>query len=370
MRMILVFSLTVAALTGCGGGETAAVETSPACSLRVTDSIGIELGDSDYVFGAILGLEFMPGGGFAVLDRAACNVRLFDDAGTHTGTISGPGSGPGQLVLPYGLLVWSNGDIGIIDPYQGGLLKFSREGDYLGLVAEMTHNIPFNPRMAGDTAFVAHRTEIVQDGDQATIEAFLGRFPMTWEPSHKYVSSSMPFDPVNLAGFLLEVFFYSQWTVDRSGGTVYAAPFDDGRYRILAFQISGGEPSVIEMETEPVPKTEEEIRLERAYIEEYLTTAEGGEPAYDVSCDPWPFHLPIAGMEADDGGNLWVLRGDMDEVFFDVWDSGGKLAGCFVLPGFPTGDMRFRIRGDLMLLYEENPVNFQKIYFIDIPPIN
>ncbi|OPL19196.1 MAG: hypothetical protein AVO35_12145 [Candidatus Aegiribacteria sp. MLS_C] len=365
MRIILVSFLAVA-LAGCGGDETAAVEASPACSLRVTDSIGIELGDSAYVFGAILGLEFMPGGGFAVLDRAACSVRLYDDTGTHAGTISGPGSGPGQLVLPYGLLVWSNGDIGIIDPYQGGLLKFSSEGEYLGLAAEMTHNIPFNPRMAGDTAFVAYRTETVQDGDRATIEAFLGRFPLSWEPSHKYVSNSIPLDPETLAGFLLEVFFYSQWTVDRERGVVYAAPFDHGRYRILAFPAGGGEPSVIEMETEPVPKTEEEIRLERAYIEEYLTTAEGGEPAYDVSCDPWPFHLPIAGMEADDRGNLWVLRGDRDEVFFDVWDSDGRFVRNCVLPGFPAGDLRYRIRGDLMLLYEENPENYQKIYFIAI----
>lgn len=352
---------------GCGKPPGPSDTGVPVCNLSMMDSVGVELGDSAYVFGGIMGLEFMPDGGFAVLDRATCNVRLFDPNGEHTLTIGRRGSGPGEIIQPYGLLVWSNGDIGVIDPFQGGLLRFSRAGEYQGIVFQATHNIPFDPHMIGDTAYIARRTTIEPEGDQVFMEAFLGRFPMTWEPSHKYLSTRVPLDPSAMADFLLRDFFYSSWTVDQLNGKLYAAPFQEGAYRILVFPVEGGEPEVITLETEPVAKTEEEIRLERAFIASYLTAAEGGNPMYDVNCTPWPYRIPIAGMTVDDSGNLWVLRGDVDHAFFNVWSSGGERLFDAALPGFPGGDLRVRIRGERMLLYRENPVDFQKIYLVAIP---
>lgn len=367
-KLLMSIVLATLALLFACGEEAGNIETTmPICTLTVLDSVGVEIGDSAYVFGAILGLEFMPGGGFAVLDRVSCNVRLYDDRGIHQTTIAGSGSGPGEIVQPYGLFVWSNGDIGIMDPYRGGLQKFTREGEYLGTVIDVIRNVPLNPRMIGDTAYVAYRTRINPDGDNATVETFLGYFPMTWEPSHKYLSHTLPLDLNRMADFFLEQFFYTFWTIDRVNGLVYAAPFDEGEYRILAFPLEGGEPEVIEMETSPVPKTEAEIELERAFVAEYLTAAEGGEAPYNMHCEPWPYRLPIAGMEVDDDGNLWVLRGDRDDVVFDVWDrSGTRVTEC-LLPGLEWGDLNFRIRGGRMLLYRENPLDYQKIYIVQIP---
>lgn len=367
MRMLRLLVLPFLCLLGCGGTGTPAEPEIPLCNLSLVDSVGVELGDSAYVFGGIIGLEFMPGGGFAVLDRALCNVRLYTEDGDHALTIGRRGSGPGEIIQPFGLLVWSNGDLGVIDPFQGGLLRFGPDGEYLELVFQATHNIPFDPRMVGDTAYIARRTTIEAEGDQVFMESFLGRFPMTWEPSHKYLSTRVPLDPSSMADFLLRDFFYSSWALDRNNGRLYAAPFQDGAYRILVFPVSGGEPDVITMETVPVAKTEEEIRLEKAFIASYLTAAEGGNPMYDVNCNPWPYRIPIAGMEVDDGGNLWVLRGDTDQVFFNVWSAAGERLYDTVLPDFPTGDLRFRIRGDRMLLYSENPADYQQIYIVAIP---
>lgn len=357
----------VALLLACGEEAGHDERMALPCTLAVVDSVGVELEDSAYVFGAILGLEFMPGGGFAVLDRVSRNVRLYDGRGVHQTTIAGSGSGPGEIVQPYGLFVWSSGDIGIMDPYRGGLQKFTAEGEYLGTVIDVTRNVPLNPRMIGDSGYVAYRTRINPDGDNAAVETFLGYFPMTWEPSHKYLSRTVPLDLNRMADFFLEQFFYSFWAVDRVNGLVYAAPFDEGEYRILAFPLEGGEPEVIEMETSPVPRTDAEIEMERAFVAEYLTAAEGGEAPYSMDCEPWPYRLPISGMEVDDTGKLWVLRGDRDEVIFDVWDrSGTRLAEC-LLPGLERGDLNFRIRGERMLIYRENPPDYQKIYIVEIP---
>lgn len=368
MKLIISAAIAFPLFLGCSEApsddDLAGV---PLLTLPVIDSVGVEYGDEDYVFGAITGLEFMPDGGFAVLDRVSCNVRIYDDRGVHRGTIGRQGSGPGEIVQPYGLFVWSSGDIGIMDPFQGGLQRFGRDGEFLGLEMEVFQNVPLDPRMVGDTAYIAYRTAIVTRNDQLTVEAFLGRFPMTWEPSYRYISDSVPLDPSDLTGFLLEVFFYTHWTIDRENGTVYVAPFSEGEYRVLAFPLEGGDPSVMEMETVPVPKTEEEIRLERAFVAEYLSIAEGGDPMYDVQCDPWPYRLPIAGLAADGLGRLWVLRGDRDGVFFNVWDpSGGRLFDA-VIPEFGSGDLRFIAGRDRMLMYRENPEDYQKIYFVEIP---
>lgn len=367
MKKVRVLSLLAVLAAGCGQQQLPAEQQIPLCNLSVLDSVGVELGDSAYIFGGIMGVEFLPGGGFAVLDRATCNIRLFTDTGEHTATIGRRGTGPGEIVQPYGLLVWSNGDLGVIDPFQGGLLRFSQNGEYLGIVFEATHNIPFDPRMVGDTAYIAQRTAIETDGDQAFMETYLGFFPMSHDPAHKYISERTALDPSTMAEYILHSFFYSSWAVDTETGTLYAAPFHEGEYRILAFPCGGGEPRVMGMEVEPVAKTPEEIELERAFVASYLTAAEGGNPMYDVNCDPWPYKLPVEGMFVDDSGNLWVLRGDTGEVLFNVWSSAGERSFDVALPGFEAGDYGFRIRGDRMLLWRENPTDYQKIYLVAIP---
>ncbi len=364
--MRILVSLAVLAF-GCGRQQLPAETEIPLCNLSILDSVGVELGDSAYIFGGIMGIEFMPDGGFAVLDRATCNIRLFTEMGEHTATIGRRGTGPGEIVQPYGLLLWSNGDLGVIDPFQGGLLRFSPGGEYMGIVFEATHNIPFDPRMVGDTAYIARRTAIETEGDQTFMETYLGFFPMSHEPSLKYISDRVPLDPASMADYILHNFFYSSWAVDPASGTLYAAPFHEGEYRILAFPFEGGDPRVIGMEVEPVAKTPEEIELEKAFVASYLTAAEGGNPMYDVNCEPWPFKLPVEGMYVDDSGNLWVLRGDTGEVLFNVWNSSGERIFDVALPGFAAGDHSFRIQGDRMLLWRENPTDYQKIYIIAIP---
>jgi hypothetical protein len=365
-RLIFVIS-GVLLISGCENAAIPAESGVSLCTLSIIDSVGVELGDSAYIFGAILGAEFMPFGGFAVLDRAAGNIRLYSDTGSHQRTISRGGSGPGEIVQAYGLIVWPNGDMGVFDPYQGGLMRFNPGGEYLGLQFEAVQNIPLDPVMVGDSSYVAMRSAIHHENDQVFVESFLGSFPMTWEPSVKYISDLTLFDPSGLGDFLISTFFYRPWTVDRRRGTVYVAPYDQGRYSIMVFNPDGSSGGVLTLPTVPVEKTPDEIAGEREYIAAFLTAAEGGDPMYNVWCDPLPFKHPVGSMTVDDAGNLWVLRGDRDDVFFNVWNASGEHAFDCVLPGVPGGDIRFRVSGNRMLLYRENPLDYQKIYIIAVP---
>ncbi len=92
----LLFALPIVLATGCGEVSPEAPSTSG--ELTILDTIGVEFVDPNYTFNAIMGMEFLPDGGFAVLDRAMGNIRVFSPSGEFLRDISAPGSGPGEVV--------------------------------------------------------------------------------------------------------------------------------------------------------------------------------------------------------------------------------------------------------------------------------
>ncbi len=100
----LLFALPILLAAGCGEVSPEAPATSG--ELTILDTIGVDFGDPHYTFGAIMGMEFLPDGGFAVLDRAMGNIRVYSPTGEFLRDISSPGSGPGQVVQAYGMLLF------------------------------------------------------------------------------------------------------------------------------------------------------------------------------------------------------------------------------------------------------------------------
>ena len=118
--MVLMFSVLIFALA-CGeqpaddestegNGEGIAVaETAeyvlPEADVYLTlsDSIGIELGDSNYVFGQIAGADITSKGEIAILDYQKTCVSIFSPSGEFTQRIGRQGSGPGEFLLPVGM---------------------------------------------------------------------------------------------------------------------------------------------------------------------------------------------------------------------------------------------------------------------------
>ncbi|MCK7535754.1 MAG: hypothetical protein MZV63_34575 [Marinilabiliales bacterium] len=172
MKIARVIAPLAVLAFGCGQQQLPAVSEIPPCNLSVLDSV-----EWSWVIRHI-----SSAGSWA---SSSCRVVVLP---FWTGPRATSGSsrtwgntprrlaagalGPGEIVQPYGLLLWSNGDLGVIDPFQGGLLRFSPDGEYLGIVFEATHNIPFDPRMVGDTAYIAQRTAIETEGDQTFMETY------------------------------------------------------------------------------------------------------------------------------------------------------------------------------------------------------
>jgi len=334
------------------------------------DSIGIEMGDSSYVFGSIEGLGHTPGGRIAVLDRTSADIRLFDAEGRMVRRISRRGSGPGELMNPLGMILYPDGRLGVIDPWSGGILAYDTSGAYLGVKVEVQSNAHLNPVAVGESTFVAGRTRLnVEEGEQPILEIYLGRFPGTAEPDVVYWLKPLVFEVAEGAGDVAQRYYFSNsWTADPASGRVYAAPFSETDYRILRFGPDGTELSPLEREVPTVLKAEEEIARDVEYVQQKLRSLEGGNPGYSVQVnDPWPYRLPVLDLDVDAAGNLWALNGTLEEPVFDIWSPEGELMGKAVLVGLGARPLSWEFSMDRhgIVAYDTDPALCQRVYVIE-----
>jgi len=372
MKKLFTAACLTVLVAACGGGNTETVTdedaTLPEYTLSITDSIGIELGDSAYVFGAVADAEILSDGNIIVLDGTYCNMRIFSPDGTWIRTISGRGNGPGELIHPFSIYNWGNGQVTVIDPYVGGLHRFSTEGEWLGLDLNLTHNSFLDPVVVSESTFVCFKSRFDQEGDAIIATAFVALFPMSIEPVVTYWQKSLPWDPANMGNLALEAIFSNYYTADPSTGTVYVSPFHGDGYAIQCFNADGSSAGEITADYTPVPKTPEEIQAEKDFIEFFLRGSENNNPQLNYDCTPWPNHFAVTGLYIGPEGNLWAMRGGTDVLTFDIWNRDHELAGTAVIPELAAGSSSWKLvfGDDLIVAWSENPEDFQKIYILRI----
>ncbi|MCK5134109.1 MAG: hypothetical protein KAR40_18425 [Candidatus Sabulitectum sp.] len=120
-----VFALSLLWLIGvsCGGeniqsgnDQTAhGVNHAIVRRLTVVDSIGTELGDSNYVFGAVWGVTIGPSGDIFVVDWIKCTIFRYSFDGDFIQRIGRRGSGPGEMHQPGNPVVMDDGSICVYD---------------------------------------------------------------------------------------------------------------------------------------------------------------------------------------------------------------------------------------------------------------
>jgi hypothetical protein len=340
----------------------------PVCTLTIADSIGVELGDSSYVFGSIEGAGYTPDGNIAVLDRISADIRIFSPGGDHIQTIGGRGGGPGELRNPLGLFIFPDGRLGVMDPWRSGIHTYTSTGEYIGLDLQVTSQVHLGPLVVDDSSFIAHKLEVIAGNESAPeLAFFIGLFPMTVEPEITYWRNQVALDLAQGGDIAQKYLFTTRWALDRSNGRVYVYGFSENDYLIHRYEADGTELAPLELEIEPVEMTEEELRLEVTFVEERLRAMENGDPNYNVQIsDPWTYRQPVSDLGVDGDGILWARRGTEEDPFFDLWSPDGELVACAVLPGIGerSRSWKFVVGEQGILAWDENPELFQKIYII------
>lgn len=370
MKYHIVAASAALAFFACGGGETP-VETADdgdgMVNLEITGTIGVELGDSNYVLGAVQRIDFDSEGNILVLDRSAACIRMYSPGGDFIRQISRQGSGPGELLNPLDMTVLEDGRIAVETPWSGGLLGFDSNGEWLGLLTPFYNNPPMGTVAVDDSAYLATRLEVLpNDEGEVVCRTFIGRYELGELPTVTYWNNEFPFDPNDFTGILQNSILGHVITGDRDGN-VFMARQNGHEYLVQGFRPDGELFLEIEREVEQVQKTQDEVEEEKIYMEALLESM--GANGVVIEWIPDPYRAMISELEVDGEGRIWVRRGTVDDPVFDVYDYQGTQLFTANVPGAGT-DARFwdfNIDEHGIIAYSANPELFQQIYILEMP---
>ena len=371
LSVLVAFSLLI--LSGCGNeeGNSEPGEISDSApqmiELSIVGTIGVELGDSNYVLGSVQQIDHDLDGNILVLDRSACCVRVYSPMGEFIRQISNQGSGPGELLNPMSMTVVGDGRVFVETPFSGGMHAFTTEGEWLGIVTPFFNNPPMNTIGADGNAYAAMRLEVLpnESGD-LTCTTFIGRYEEGEMPVTRYWEYEFPFDPNNLTALLQNSLMGRVFTADRSGN-VYIAELTSEEYLVQGFRSDGELFFEVEKDVERVEKSAEEILDEELYVIAYMERM--GANGIILEYNAYPYRNSISEVEVDGEGRVWVRRGTVPEPVFDVYNAAGEELFTASVP--EAGDdavfWDFNIDEQGIIAFSINPELFQEIYILELP---
>ena len=367
----IVFLVLVAAACGEGQPESVideiAESTGIVLELMFIDSIGVELGDSNYVLGSIESSSHTLNGNILILDRPACCVREYTIEGEFIKQYGRRGTGPGEVVNPLSMTRLTDGLVVMLDMQTGGLHTFSPEGEWLGITAKIVNEPILWVTPAESNTYVgAHNTFDVED-EQLFVTAIVGKFESdSTEPIITYWENRFPFDFVDFTVLINESYFANVFTSDREGN-VFLANRDIEEYHITGFDVDGEVFVEFELDIPMVEKSEQEIIEEAEF---WNTRARNMGANGQLNYQPDPFRWKIHSMGIDDQHRLWVRRGTEETPTFDVFDYDGNHLFTAEIPGI-TGHngLLWEVHVDeegILAWSLDPPDGYQKLFIMEL----
>ena len=332
-------------------------------TLAVVDSIGVELGDSNYVFGQPATADFTPSGDIAVLDMQLFEVRIYDGEGEVLRSFGRQGSGPGEFQMASMLDVAPDGEIVICDAMGQKLVYFGPDGEYRDALEGF---FPAPPVMidALDSAVVGIQPAFEQTEDGILSGMALRRWENEVTPVVTYHQDLKPFDPENMMTDMMEDMMVFESAPD---GRVFRSSIGSERFVLVGYEPDGTEFLRIEEDIEAVPKTEEEIQEEIDLMRTRMVQG-GAPPEMTEGYRPQPNRPSVAGLLLDDQGLLWVQLGTTETPIFFVLDQSGQRR--FIAGLDYSGDASnwsfSAMQGGRMLAVDINPEIYPKVYILEV----
>ncbi len=332
-------------------------------TLAVLDTIGVELGDSTYMFGAIEAVTYDANGNIAVLDMVVGNLRIFSSSGEYIRTIGRRGNAPGEFQRPLGMVLLGNGLLAVMDPWAEGLTGVAPDYAQTGVLIDIHSNVHMGMCAVDSSDIVALRV-LESTPDNSGIPMMIGRYSMSKDPSVIYWQEDYSITSLEDISGVMRDFSNLYWTADRNTGDVYIAPYEDNRYLVYRYSPEGVLLNTAELEVEQVLKTDQEIADETAYLRARLTALNGRDMGFDI--EPYPDRRSITGLGVNGEGNLWVRRGTHDDAVLDLWTPEGELIQSYIVPGASLS-WKFSFCPEGILACDGNPEYFQRVFTIENP---
>lgn len=366
MRRFMTFSVLLPAalaVLSCGGSpsEEASGEHGEGFFLEAVLAIGVESGDSLYVFGTIADAAVTADGTILVLDGFDNTIRAYDDSGEFVRTAGGRGEGPGEFGRPLAMVALDDGMVAVSDVM---LSRVTLLGTDLNESVTISGFVPWAPERisaaSGSSFTGSHRTFDRENSLYGHLVALWRGSP---DPELEYYRREGAFNMDRLRESTEE--HQIVFTSDREG-RVYIAPYSRTEYRIDVLDPSGEKLYSISERREPEYRPVEEIEEERVRMRRQLDD-EGAPP--DMAWEPadrYPM-IPLRGMGIDGDGRLWVRDGRERIPSFSVYSMGEHLFDASLDdPEVPSDDLTVRVTPEGILAWQRNPETFPRLFALEL----
>ncbi len=370
MRILvtILFLSTLALLCSCGesGTDTTLVEESgsqPEYDLIKVDSIGIDIGDSNYVFGMIIDATYLTDGRIALLDILRRKVLVYSGDGEFLGSAGSDGSGPGEFVSPYSMTFLSDGGLAVSDIQQGKVVFFDSDLCYLRELRGFQPMAPDRIRCGPDGSITGRRYNYYYDEDAE--EYFRGSEFCLWSdkvvPDLTYQENYYPSSSDDRASYNF---------CSTSEGRLVCALSSKTEYSLVGYTSAGDTSFTVDIPWEITYVTQEELDAARPYA---VIPGPGSESTSAELSSNWvPDSVrSTATVAGFDGENrLWVKsgKGTTASPVFDLYDMSD---GSFItsvettLPAIARY-WGFKVSESGILGWDHNPADYTRVYILEL----
>ncbi len=375
MKLLITAVFALAIFTGCGD-EPAPVDTPGDTTpgqvqdivpeadyyFQLVDSIGVEFGDSNYVFGIVGSAKFDPAGNIFVVDTQRAAVLFYTPEGEFIRQVGRSGSGPGEFIMPSDAAFLEDGRFVVANNGAMMLTVFDEEFNHLNDLKDFFPAPPMAITAVEGNRIVGMKPDWMQNEEGM----FLGFTVACWDDSGHvtatYHSSMSPFDPTDLSSMLNDLCIFGA----SGDGRVFTASMSSEEYVVTVWSPDGEELFTIERGFEKVAKTQDEIDRETEIANSRMI--QGGMPPEMAHWEPDTYRNMVGSLQVDGFDRLWIGRGTVLAPFYDVYDiEGNPLFTAAVDPGLGFNEyMGIVVGDDGFLAFNPNPDDYPRLYILEL----
>jgi hypothetical protein len=364
---ILITISIIMILIGCGPDETPPELPLIEYKLVITDSIGVEIGDDEYILGWPLSPTHSPEGNIAFVDKMKHAAFMFTPDGEFIRSIGREGEGPGEFHYPWALSFFSDGSMLISDPY--AITLFDSNCEYQNEMT-WTSSAPSLITALDSGGFIGLKTEYIPSENGIITILTLAHWDGNEEPSVEYFS-------IESEWIIEQVFDKSKCRdedliccASRNGRVFYSQSSID-EFVIHGCELDGTPFLHIEDESVyRVRKSEDELRTEMDDYVSFINMITGNAPGANTDVKLDPYKRTVLGMFIDGEERLWVRLGCYPGVVFRVYDMSGEILFHSMVEynGNPVDLNSWEITGDEHGFFGINTSHayWQRIYMLTL----
>ena len=359
----LAFLPAALLIMACGDGRQPsgpAADAGPpqVDTIAVVDTLGLEIGDSCYVFGYISDAATTPDGGLVLLDRVTGRVSVFDPENRFVTSFGGKGEAPDHFQWPLALARLGNGRIAVKDGMGGDVALFSADGEFLRRIrGDARIDLTFRMEALGDSSWLTYGcpSRMVEgsfrQGYEVRVDDPCDTTPPRTIFSHTYVVGEDDFD--FQPGYLCV-------TSDPSG-RIYMHRMARDSYLIEVMDRHGNPLDSIRSDSVAIPLEDAPLFYSIPVATFSSTDGEGNTVQ---SRGENPANAPqVVSLGVDSAGNLWARRGTAFPPTFDIFSPEGDRLREVVAAGIADSSfVRFHTGPGGVIAWDLSPEDYPKVY--------